>query len=147
MDRLRKKLNNSASLGKTLSRANQQQLHYSYFMEPREFDHQSNNDPRESHPKTCLPRQIEATPKISAAKPHRQFAVIESLAKIQNSRVKCQQISPNIQTALLEKSLRLNKLFKDMHHFATCIEEIRWILTEGDSLMQAYLAKTTLLTP
>ena len=34
LDKLRKKLNNSASLGKTLARAQQPQ-HHSYFVEPK----------------------------------------------------------------------------------------------------------------
>lgn len=41
LDKLRRKLNNSASLGKTLART--QQHHFSHFAEPREFDLRSLN--------------------------------------------------------------------------------------------------------
>ncbi len=79
MEKLRKKLNNSASLGKTLSRAKQQQLHFSYFMEPREFDHLSVNDPRENHPKDANLRLIDATPKILAAYQTLGYSSLEEL--------------------------------------------------------------------
>jgi hypothetical protein len=41
IDKLRKKLNNSASLGKTLART--QQHHFSHFAEPKEFELRSLN--------------------------------------------------------------------------------------------------------
>jgi len=54
MDKIKKKLNNSASLGKTLARTSQQQHHFSYFAEPKEFD--SVLDPRDTSQRVAVRR-------------------------------------------------------------------------------------------
>jgi hypothetical protein len=47
----------------------------------------------------------------------------------------------------MAKSLHVNRMYKDLHHFSVCVEELRWLLNEGDTLIRAYLAQTTLISP
>lgn len=52
-----------------------------------------------------------------------------------------------MHTATVDKNLRVNKMYKELHHFSICVEELRWLLTEGDLLIRAYLAQAALIAP
>lgn len=43
--------------------------------------------------------------------------------------------------------MRLGKMFKDMHHFTVCVDELKWLLNEGNSLINAYLTQALLIAP
>jgi hypothetical protein len=47
----------------------------------------------------------------------------------------------------MAKSLHVNRMYKELHHFSICVDELRWLLTEGDTLLRAYLAQTSLIAP
>lgn len=148
IDKLRKRLNNSASLGKTLARTQQQQQqqNFSYFAEPREFDLRSLND--KSLSKKASRKDPISTPKQASIKAvPANLCIGESLLNIQLNRQRCGQLSQDVHTASMAKNLRVNRLYKELHHFSVCVDELRWLLSEGDTLIRAYLAQTTLIAP
>jgi hypothetical protein len=88
------------------------------------------------------------TPKLSAPKAvPANLYVGDSLIKIQLNRQKCVKIGQDVHTATVDKNLRLNKMYKELHHFSVCVDELKWLLTEGDTLIRAYLSQTSLIAP
>ena len=77
----------------------------------------------------------------------RNIGVSDSLIKIKNSRNKCARIGEDVHTALMDKSMKLNMMYKDVYHFAICVDELKWLLTEGDSLIKSYLSQANLIAP
>ena len=142
LDKLRRKLNNSASLGKTLART--QQHHFSHFAEPAEFDLRSLNESRQESKKRGK-KSMLSTPAQRAVPAN--LCLGDSLAQIQHNRQKCSRAGLDVHTATVDKNLRVNKMYKELHHFSICVEELRWLLTEGDLLIRAYLAQAALLAP
>lgn len=142
LEKLRRKLNNSASLGKTLART--QQHHFSHFAEPREFDLRSLNESRQDSKKRGK-KSLLSTPAARAVPSN--LCIGDSLAQIQQNRQKCSRVGLDVHTATVDKNLRVNKMYKELHHFSICVEELRWLLTEGDLLIRAYLAQASLIAP
>jgi hypothetical protein len=95
IDKLRKRFNHSASLGKTLARTQQPHLSYA---EPREFDLRSLNDskslskkPSRAEPNsTPKPPSGKAVPSVPASL---CMGVGEGLLAIQLNRQRCGQLS------------------------------------------------------
>lgn len=63
------------------------------------------------------------------------------------NRKKCIHIGQDVHTATIDKNFRVNKMYKDLHHFSICIDELKWILAEGDKLIQTYLSQIVLISP
>jgi len=63
MDKHKRSLNNSASLGKTLTRVKHPQHHQSFFVVPKEFDQNSGKGGKDAN--FTAVRKEESTPKIS----------------------------------------------------------------------------------
>jgi len=38
-------------------------------------------------------------------------------------------------------------MYKDIYHFAICIDELKWLLNEGDNLIRNYLSQANLIAP
>ena len=71
----------------------------------------------------------------------------EGRLAIQLNRQKCGELSGEVHTASMAKSLKVNRMYKELHHFGVCVDELRWLLAEGDALLRAYLAQATLIAP
>lgn len=71
----------------------------------------------------------------------------ESISKIQQNRKYCSKMNEELHSSMIEKSLKVNKLLREVHHFSICVEELKWLLTEGDKLIQSHLKQTQLISP
>lgn len=63
------------------------------------------------------------------------------------NRQKCSKLGQDVHTASVDKNLKLNRMFRDLHHFYVCIDELKWLLSQGDTLIRAYLSQAVLVAP
>ena len=69
------------------------------------------------------------------------------MSRIGASRVECAKRGQDIHTSLMQKSLTVNRLLKHAQQFVLRIDELQWILKEGDVLMQRYLSEVSKISP
>lgn len=110
MDKIKKKLNNSASLGKTIARGPQPHSK-SFFVEPTDFvvtSQQKESSVKRNNEKSG------STSKVSSAKAPvtKNISVAESFSRIQQNRKYCTKAGVDLQSSMIEKSMRVNRLMK-----------------------------------
>lgn len=119
MDKLKKKLNNSASLGKTVARGPQPHSK-SFFVEPADFA------PTSLMKETSVKRKYNgsgSTSKVSSAKAvqPKPLGVAGSVCRIQQNRKFSTKLGLDLQSSMIEKSMRVNRLMRELHHFSICV--------------------------
>ena len=135
MRAVKRRLNNSASLGRTLTRKGQSMLGHHSMAEPGEFHlpHDTTQN------RTIRPPSVQMAAK--------GLGVAETLGRIRASREECSRRGQDIHTSLMQKSFKLNRLLKETQQFALHCEELGWLLREGDGLMERYVGEVSRIAP
>ena len=129
MDKHKRKLNNSLSMGKSITRGRTPHSK-SFFVDSAE--HTLSNALKQTGSKgRNQSKELDSTPKLSSGKVSlpKELDLVGNLSRIQHNRKHITKISSSLQDSVIEKTLKINKIYLELHHFSVCIKELKWLLS------------------
>ena len=146
----KKKLNSSLSLNKTITRGPTPHSK-SFLLESAQ------------HNRTYLPKQTSSKntskhlkshshSKPSSSKPQSQqlpkyLNLTQSISNIQQSKKYCSKMSSELQSSIIGKTIKINKMLRELHHFSVCLDDLKWLLQQGDKIVEKQVKKMMLTEP